>query len=88
MSDQAGPGVVEGTNTGSGAVVLDVTQGETHHGRPISWVATAVIIVGFIVGGAALVPGPRWWLFWVGCGIVAVGGIFALAIRTFTEDWY
>ena len=56
-------------------------------GRPASWVASVVIIVGFIVGGIAMVPHPRWWLFWTGAGIVVIGGLYAAAIKIF-DDWY
>ncbi len=44
------------------------------HGRPVSWVAVSIIMVGFLVGGLALVFGPTWWLFWVGPGLAALGG--------------
>jgi hypothetical protein len=60
---------------------------ETHHGRPASWVASSIIIVGFIVGGAAMVPHPTWWLFWLGAGIVVVGALYAAAVHIF-DDWY
>ena len=35
----------------------------------------------------ALPVGPTWWLFWVGTGIVVIGGIFALSVRIL-DDWY
>jgi hypothetical protein len=59
----------------------------THHGRPTSWVASCIIIVGFIVGGIALVAGPAWWLFWTGTGIVVLGGVFGAA-NHIMDDWY
>jgi hypothetical protein len=49
------------------------------HGRPISWILVAIMIVGFIVGGLGLVLGPNWVLFWVGVGVVIVSGLAALA---------
>jgi hypothetical protein len=58
-----------------------------HHGRAVSWVAVAAVLVGFVIGGAALVFGPTWWLFWVGLGIAGVGGILALSTGIF-NDWY
>jgi hypothetical protein len=61
--------------------------GEPFHGRTVSWVAVSTITVGFIVGGLGLIFGPTWWLFWVGAGLVAVGGLIALATNIF-EDWY
>jgi hypothetical protein len=39
------------------------------------------------VGGAALPAGPTWWLFWLGVGIVVVGGFMALSTRIL-DDWY
>lgn len=56
-------------------------------GRPVSWVAVSLILVGFLAGGLALVFGPTWWVFWVACGIAAVGGLLALATGIF-DDWY
>ena len=48
-------------------------------GRPISWVAVVIIVVGFTVAGVALCMDPTWWLFWTGVGVTGAGGIFALA---------
>jgi hypothetical protein len=61
-----------------------------YHGRPVSWVAVSLIMVGFVVGGLALVfghHGPTWWLFWTGAGLAAIGALLALASDIF-EDWY
>ncbi len=76
----------------SGACGLDGQTGpsqvrEAHHGRPVSWVAVSIIIIGFVVGGIAMVVGPAWWLFWTGVGIVVIGGIFAWFGRIL-DDWY
>jgi len=59
----------------------------THHGSASSWAAITVIVIGFVVGGAAMLAGPTWWLFWVGAGIVVVGGIMALSSHIL-DDWY
>jgi len=62
----------------------------SYHGRTVSWVAVAIMVVGFVVGGLALIfghGGPIWWLFWVGAGVAALGLLVALATNTF-EDWY
>jgi hypothetical protein len=64
--------------------------GHTHaafHGRTVSWVAVSLIMVGFLVGGLALVFGPTWVVFWVGAGLAVVGGLLAMATDIF-EDWY
>ena len=59
----------------------------TYHGRAVSWVAVTLILVGFLIGGLALVFGPTWWLFWVSLGVAAIGALLALATNIF-EDWY
>jgi hypothetical protein len=60
---------------------------EAHHGRPASWSVTAVVIVGFILGGIALCIGPSWVLFWIGAAIVVLGVIIGAAVHIF-DDWY
>ena len=59
----------------------------TFHGRPVSWVAVSMIMVGFLIGGLALVFGPTWWLFWVSLGLAGLGTLLALATGIF-DDWY
>ena len=92
MTEQAASGTVADAAGNTGAHGLDAQTGvsyghEAHHGRPASWVAVSVIIVGFIVGGVAMVPSPKWWLFWTGAGIVVIGGIMAAAAHIM-DDWY
>jgi len=91
VADQAAPGALA-AGGGTGARGADAQSApsyvhEAHHGRPASWVAVSIIIVGFIIGGIALPVGPVWWLFWLGTGIVVVGGIFALSVHVL-DDWY
>lgn len=50
----------------------------SHGGHLKSWVAVITMWIGFVVGGIAMVTGPTWWLFWVGVGIVAIGGIIGV----------
>jgi hypothetical protein len=83
VADQTATSAMETT----GAHGLEVFQHPTHHGRPTSWAAVTIIVVGFIVGGIALPIGPTWWLFWVGTGIVVIGGILALSTHIM-DDWY
>jgi hypothetical protein len=90
MSDQAGSGAVTGLpHEGGhvGTVTHGGQPGEAFHGRTVSWVAVSIITLGFIVGGLGLIIGPTWWVFWVGGGLIAVGGLLALATNIF-EDWY
>jgi hypothetical protein len=60
---------------------------EAFHGRRVSWAAVTTIMIGFVIGGLALVFGPTWWLFWTAAAISAVGGLLALAVNIF-DDWY
>ncbi|HUA31415.1 MAG TPA: hypothetical protein VMC03_21210 [Streptosporangiaceae bacterium] len=48
----------------------------------------SVIVVGFVVGGIAMVPQPTWWAFWLGAGIVVVGCLIMAVGKTFSTDWY
>ena len=57
----------------------------SHAGSAKSWLAVTVMLVGFVVGGFALTVGPQWFWFWVGCGIVAVGGLLALIFDIFSD---
>ena len=89
MTEQPASGAVVGD---IGARGLDAHTGqpyghEEYHGRPVSWVAVTIIIVGFIIGGIALPIGPVWVLFWVGAALVVLGGIFAASVRIM-DDWY
>jgi type IV secretory pathway VirB2 component (pilin) len=92
VADQAASGTMAEAAGNTGSRGLDVQTGlshihATHHGRPASWVAVSIIIVGFIIGGISLTVGPAWWLFWTGTAIVVIGGIFAASVRIF-DDWY
>ena len=92
MTEQAASGTVADAAGNTGAHGLDAQTGasyghEAHHGRSASWVAVSIIIVGFVVGGIAMVPSPKWWLFWTGAGIVVIGCIMAAAAHIL-DDWY
>jgi hypothetical protein len=62
--------------------------GGHNSGRPISWVGTSIVIVGFIVGGVAMVPSPHWIIFWVGAGIAVIGCLVLAFSKAMTTDWY
>jgi len=76
-------------STGSaGALAHGSGHSEHNSGRPISWVGTSIVIIGFIVGGAAMVPAPHWVLFWVGAGIAIVGCLVLAFSKAMNTDWY
>jgi hypothetical protein len=100
MSNQVEPDTIGSAATGPGPAGLaeqtswlpqtpgtPVSYPPHYRGRRVSWVAVSTIMVGFVVGGLALVFGPTWWLFWVGLGLAAAGGLLALASNIF-DDWY
>jgi hypothetical protein len=90
MTENPGSGAVAGLPQEPGAVTgLSSPSGayQPFHGRAISWVSVSIIMFGFLVGGIGLIAGPTWWLFWIGVGLVTVGGLMALATDIF-EDWY
>ena len=89
MADQAGA-MAEAGDTGAHGLDAQIAPSyghEEYHGRPASWVVTAIVVIGFIIGGIALTAGPTWWLFWTGAGIVVLGAIVGAAVRIF-DDWY
>ena len=86
MAEQA-TGTVEGTGT-AGALEHGSAHSGHNSGRPISWVGTSVVIIGFIVGGVAFVPSPNWIVFWVGTGIAIVGCLILLFSKAMNTDWY
>ena len=49
-------------------------------GKLTSWIAVAIMVLGFVIFGLALVLGPIWVLFWVGLAVTAAGGIYGLAV--------
>ena len=91
MADQAAPrAMAEAGDTRARDLDTQAAQSYVHeeyHGRPASWVVSATVIVGFIIGGIALPIGPTWWLFWTGVGIVVLGGLMGAAVHIF-DDWY
>jgi hypothetical protein len=100
MADQVGTDFRSGAQPDDGALSQPAADGtvaegssgeyvypEPFHGRPVSWVAVSLMMLGFLCGGLGLVFGPAWWAFWVGVGLVVVGGLIGLATNIF-EDWY
>ena len=86
MAEQA-TGTVEGTGT-AGALAHGSSHLEHNPGRPISWVGTIVVIIGFIIGGIAFIPKPDWLIFWIGTGVAIVGCLILLFSKAMSTDWY
>ena len=86
MAEQA-TGTVEGTGT-AGALAHGSSHLEHNPGRPISWVGTVVVIIGFIIGGIAFIPKPDWIIFWIGTGVAIVGCLVLLFSKAMSTDWY
>ncbi len=62
----------------------DMAQGSTR-GRPSSWFAVAVVILGFVIGGLGLILGGLGVLFWVGVAVAVAGGVIG-AVTGIMED--
>lgn len=68
----------------------DVYGGETwenpsgHSGRPIGYVASGVIVLGFIIGGVGLTAGPH-LLIWIGIAIVVIVGAIGMATHVWSD---
>jgi hypothetical protein len=61
--------------------VADGNSNAGGHGAKLgSWLACLVMMIGFTMGGIALVYW-NWPLFWVGVGVFVLGGIFARAVN-------
>jgi hypothetical protein len=92
VADQATHTVDGGAVAGTGAAgtVAHGTSSHMEHnpGRPISWVGTSLVIVGFVIGGIAFVPAPHWIVFWVGTGVAIIGCFVLLFSKAMSEDWY
>ena len=90
MTEEPTSGTVVG-DTGAGGLDARASEPawehEEYHGRPVSWVAVTIIIIGFVIGGIALPVSPSWVLFWVGAALVVLGAIFAASIHIM-DDWY
>jgi hypothetical protein len=87
VAEQATARTVESTGT-TGAVAHSAGHFEHNSGRPISWVGTSIVIVGFIIGGIAFVPSPNWIVFWIGTAVAIVGCFVLLFSKAMHTDWY
>jgi hypothetical protein len=84
-------GTVEGTGTHGTTLAYDPAHLEHNPGRPISWIGTSIVVVGFVIGGIAFPiqnPGPNWVIFWIGSAIALVGCFVLLFSKAMSTDWY
>ncbi|MFI5527951.1 HGxxPAAW family protein [Kitasatospora sp. NPDC051853] len=52
----------------------------TAHGHtPAAWTGSTIAFIGFTVSGVAMII-PAVWLFWVGLGVVLLGGVVGKAM--------
>jgi hypothetical protein len=73
------PGVSANSGAGGGG------GGGGGHGASMkSWLAAAVIVIGFTVGGIAIIYW-NWPVFWAGVGVTVLGCIFAAAAGIMNE---
>lgn len=68
--------MAEHNQGGHGAA--DSPYSNSHAGRPKSWLAVIIMVIGFCVSGVAMCFGPAWTAFWIGAAIIVVGGVLAL----------
>jgi hypothetical protein len=86
VAEQA-TGTVEGTGAAS-TPAQDSAHMAHNPGRPISWVGTSIVVIGFVVGGIAFVPEPHWIPFWIGAGVAIVGLLVLAFSKAMNTDWY
>lgn len=53
---------------------------DNHGQTPAAWAAVVIITIGFLVGGIAIVLAQP-WLFWVGSGVIVIGGLAGWILR-------
>jgi len=88
VAEQQPTGTVETTDI-TDALAHRATQHFEHNpGRPISWVGTSVVIVGFVIGGIAFVPSPHWVIVYIGAAVAVVGLLILLFSKAMSTDWY
>ena len=53
-----------------------------HHGRtPAAWAGVTLAMLGFLVGGFALIGGQNWVLFWIGVALCVIAVIVARVLQ-------
>lgn len=55
-------------------------NGHDHGHTPAAWTGAIIVTIGFLVGGAFTVAAEPWG-FWLGVGIIALGGVVGAVMR-------
>ena len=63
---------------------MSSNTGGGHGASMKSWVAATIIVIGFIVGGVAIIYW-NWPVFWAGVGVAVVGCVLAAAVGIMDE---
>ncbi|MBB6170142.1 hypothetical protein HNR23_000202 [Nocardiopsis mwathae] len=61
------------------------TDKGSHRGRLGSWVAVALLTVGFALGGLSIVMGVDWWLMGAGLALMLVGFVLCIVTDILTD---
>jgi hypothetical protein len=87
VTEQTADTVVDSPHETGG--VAHLTHPEAHNpGRPISWIGTSIVTVGFVIGGIGFVPAPHWVIFWIGAGVAIIGLLVLAFSKAIDTDWY
>lgn len=46
-----------------------------HGSSPAAWTAVLLCLLGFTIGGVALMIGPNWIAFWIGVAVTLLSGV-------------
>lgn len=58
-----------------------MSEGHSEHGStPAAWTLVVIVTLGFVISTTALVLG-NWTYFWVGVGVVILGGVVGKAMQ-------
>ena len=55
----------------------------SHGSTPSAWASITLALIGFVVGGIALIPSPNWTIFTIGVVLVVASAPLALILNKF-----
>jgi hypothetical protein len=62
-----------------------MSASDNHGSTAAAWTVVVIITIAFTVGTLAVVLG-NWPMFWVGVGLVGVGGLYGLIAKRIGAD--